>query len=163
MENQVELPNKRSLPSELIIEFCALILALLFAYTGIVKFYDWQASKLAMYNQVIPDWSKDLLLYGIPAIELVLSGLLLVPKFRRIGFIASTLLMGIFTAYVAWVWFGLAGRVPCSCGGIISSLSWGQHLILNLVFLGIAAVGWRSWEVGKYGVRRYGSLNDEMP
>ncbi len=151
MENQVELSNKRLFSSGIITEICALILALLFTYSGIAKLYDWQATKVAMYNQVIPDWSKDLLLYGIPTIELVLAVLLLVPKLRRIGFIASTMLMGFFSAYVAWVWFGLAGRVPCSCGGVISSLTWGQHLILNLVFLGISVVGWKSWEVGRYG------------
>jgi hypothetical protein len=27
------------------------------------------------------------------------------------------------------------GRIPCSCGGLISSLSWTQHLFFNLFFL----------------------------
>ncbi|WP_111672704.1 MauE/DoxX family redox-associated membrane protein [Algoriphagus litoralis] len=124
-----------------LVEVSALLLSFLYAYTAIAKIYDWQETKLAMYNQVVPDWSKDLLLFGIPGLEMVLAVMLLVPKFRRFGFRLSTLMMGLFTTYVAWVWFGLAGRVPCSCGGIISSLTWGQHLILNLVFLGISVFG----------------------
>ena len=108
----------------LVTEACSMLLAFVFAYTAIAKIYDWQETRLAMYNQVVPDWSKELLLYGIPGLELVLAVMLLVPKFRRIGFRISAMLMTVFTAYVAWVWLGLAGRVPCSCGGIISSLTW---------------------------------------
>ena len=129
-----------------------MILVFLFAYTAITKLYDWQGTKLAMYNQVIPEWSKELLLIGVPLVELVAAVLLLAPKFRESGFVLSTILLFAFTGYVLWVWIGLAGRVPCSCGGIISSLSWGEHLILNLVFLGISIIGWRSWEVGRQGL-----------
>jgi len=32
-------------------------------------------------------------------------------------------------------------RIPCSCGGIIAKLSWGQHLVFNLIFLGLALIG----------------------
>ncbi len=137
------------------IEGAALILAFVFVYTAIAKVYDWNATKLAMYNQVIPDWSKDLLLYGIPMMEVLVALMLLIPRWRFRGFLASLMLMLVFTGYVAWVWLGLAGRVPCSCGGIISSLTWGQHLILNLGLTGLAV-----WGVGSMGVWRYGSLGE---
>lgn len=127
----------------LIQEISSLLLSFLFGYTAIAKLYDWRATKLAMYNQVIPDWSKEVLLIGVPLLELVVSLFLLIPAWRKWGLKASILLMSVFTVYVAWVWLGLAGRVPCSCGGVISSLTWGQHLIFNLVFLGISIVGWR--------------------
>ncbi len=132
-----------------------MILAFVFVYTAIAKVYDWNATKLAMYNQVIPDWSKDLLLYGIPMMEVLVALMLLIPRWRFRGFLASLMLMLVFTGYVAWVWLGLAGRVPCSCGGIISSLTWGQHLILNLGLTGLAV-----WGVGSMGVWRYGSLGE---
>lgn len=138
---EIQVPN----PSKVAfgVEAAALILAFVFAYTAIAKVYDWQATKLAMYNQVIPDWSKDLLLYGIPLVEILVALMLLIPKWRAKGFLASLILMLAFSAYVAWVWFGLAGRVPCSCGGIISSLGWGQHLVLNLGLTGLSAWGMR--------------------
>ncbi|WP_416171535.1 MauE/DoxX family redox-associated membrane protein [Algoriphagus boritolerans] len=85
----------------------------------------------------------------LPVIEFVATITLLIPSFRRSGFILSIILMSAFTGYVAWVWLGFTERMPCTCGEIISSLTWGQHLILNLVFLGISVVGWRSWEIGR--------------
>jgi hypothetical protein len=128
--------------TSLLHEAAALILAFLFTSTAISKLYDWQATKLAMYNQVIPDWSKDILLVGVPAVELGVSALLLVPAWRKLGFQTSVFLLTLFTGYVAWVWLGLAGRVPCSCGGVISSLTWGEHLVFNLLFLGISYAGY---------------------
>lgn len=130
-------------PTSLIQEAAAWILAFLFTYTAISKIYDWQATKLALYNQLIPDWSKKILLFGIPGLELGISFLLLVPMFRKLGFQSSIFILSVFTGYVGWVWLGLAGRVPCSCGGVVSSLTWGQHLIFNLVFLGVSIVGLR--------------------
>lgn len=136
-------------------EAVSLILAFVFAYTAIAKVYDWNATKLAMYNQVIPDWSKDLLLYGIPMMEVVVALMLFIPRWRYRGFLVSLMLMLAFTGYVAWIWFGLAGRVPCSCGGIISSLTWGEHLVLNLGLTGLSV-----WGVGCIGVGRYGSMGE---
>ena len=130
-------------PKKLFIEGAALILAFVFAYTAIAKIYDWQSTRLVMYNQVIPDWSKDFLLYSIPLVELFVAFILLIPNWRKIGFLSSLILMLVFTGYVAWVWLGIADRVPCSCGGIISSLTWGQHLILNLGLTGLAI--WGTW------------------
>lgn len=140
-------------PTSLLSEALAGILAFLFSYTAISKLYDWQATKLAMYNQVIPDWSKEILLFVIPALELGVGLLLLVPAWRRMGFTASVFLLGTFTGYVAWIWIGLSDRVPCSCGGVISSLTWGQHLIFNLVFLVISIYGTWMERKGMTGIR----------
>lgn len=122
----------------------ALITALMFCYSAFVKLYDWRGNRVAMYQQILPDWSKDALVIGLPIIELIVGVLLLVPSGRKWGFPMATFLMGIFSFYVAWVWLGLGGKTPCSCGGIISSLSWGQHLIFNLIFLGFSLGGWMS-------------------
>lgn len=146
MMSKVQLLEKKGSKSGILLrEFSALVLAFLFAYTGIVKVYDWQATQLAIFNQAVPYWSKNLLLFGIPIVELGIAGMLLIPVWRRVGFLASFILMSAFTGYVAWVWLGFAGRIPCSCGGVISSLSWGQHLIFNLVFLTISLVGWKTY------------------
>jgi hypothetical protein len=52
--------------------------------------------------------------------------------------------MGAFTGYVALVLTGIFGRIPCSCGGIVSALGWGEHLILNIALLTIAILGYRA-------------------
>jgi hypothetical protein len=34
-------------------------------------------------------------------------------------------------------------NLPCSCGGIISKLSWKQHIIFNLFFIVLSVIGIR--------------------
>lgn len=123
-------------------EISALLLAFLFLYSGIAKLYDWKATKLAMFNQVIPEWSVLPLIYILPFLEILLAVLLLFPSLRFWGFLGSAILLSVFTGYVVYVWLGFADRVPCSCGGIISSMSWGQHVIFNFSFLLICLAGW---------------------
>ena len=131
----------------ILVEATAWLLAALFTYTAVSKVYDWKATKTALFNQVIPDWSKEILLYGLPGIEILVSILLLLPRFRKMGFMLSLLLMSLFTGYVGWIWLGWAPKVPCSCGGVLESMDWGTHLVFNLVFLGISILGY--WFMGK--------------
>ncbi len=128
-------------------EVFAWLMAMLFTYTAISKLYAWRETKFALYNQWFPELMTEVLLYGLPIVELAVAIFLLLPGLRRFGFMVSILLMLSFTGYVAWVWFGFAGRTPCSCGGVLSSLSWGEHLVFNLVFLGISMIGY--WSHGK--------------
>lgn len=128
----------------ILVEIIAWLLAALFTYTAVSKVYDWTGTRIAMYNQVFPVWMAEVLLYLLPSIEIVVAILLLVPNWRKIGLLMSVLLMVLFTGYVGWVWLGFTERVPCSCGGVLSSLDWGEHLVFNLVFLGIAVIGYWS-------------------
>lgn len=122
-------------------EVVAWVLALLFFYTGISKLIDWEGTVHHMYNQVFPYWISGILIYLLPFSELLIGLALLIPRFRSMGFLLSFLAMLAFTIYVGTVWIGLYGWVPCSCGGVISQMTWGEHLVFNLVFLGIAGVG----------------------
>ncbi|UZD23921.1 hypothetical protein PBT90_11030 [Algoriphagus halophytocola] len=133
---------KNSKLSETITEGISWVLAFLFAYTALSKIYDWKATKTAFYNQAIPDWSKEVILYVIPGIEILISVFLLLPKLRKTGLFSSMLLMGIFTGYVALVWIGWTAKIPCSCGGVLESFSWGEHLLFNLVILMISIMGY---------------------
>ena len=134
----------RKAHSAILVEIIAWLLAALFVYTAVSKVYDWQGTRLAMYNQVFPVWMADLLLYLLPLVEIILAILLLVPIWRNTGILVSVILMSLFTVYVAIVWLGFTDRVPCSCGGVLSSLDWGEHLVFNLGFLGIAVIGYWS-------------------
>ncbi|WP_439487820.1 MauE/DoxX family redox-associated membrane protein [Algoriphagus sp.] len=122
-------------------EGASLLLAAVFAYTAVSKVYDWSGTRMAMYNQVFPIGMAEVLLYVLPVVEMVVAVLLLVPGWRRTGLLLSVVLLSLFTGYVALVWMGFTERVPCSCGGVLSSLGWGEHLVFNLVCLGIAVWG----------------------
>ena len=126
----------------ILVEFIAWLLAALFVYTAVSKVYDWNGTVSAVNGQVFPDWMTLPLLYGLPIVEVALAVILLLPQTRRVALGISFLLMSVFTGYVALVLTGVFGRIPCSCGGILSSLDWNEHLIVNLVLTAIAAAGW---------------------
>jgi hypothetical protein len=114
---------------------------MLLGYTGFAKLVDFQGFRSAMQNQEIPfDWARELA-WAIPLVELVLVGLLLWHKTRIWGFIGSLALLSAFSTYVGLIWIGSFPRVPCGCAGIFDSMSWGAHLIVNLGFVAISAVG----------------------
>ncbi|UCS92302.1 hypothetical protein KZP23_16560 [Echinicola marina] len=116
-------------------------LAFLYTYTAISKWYDWQATELALYNQVFPEWLGTILLYSLPPAELALA-ILLVGK-RTVGpaLWLSLGLLTVFTGYIFLVLIGVFNRVPCSCGGVLSALGWEEHLVFNLTFIVINLIG----------------------
>ena len=129
-------------PAAILAETAAWLLVFLFAYTAVSKVYDWQGTRMAMYNQIFPNWMAEALLYVLPLTEIGLAVLLLVPSRRKLGLLLSVVLLSLFTGYVAVVWLGFTARVPCSCGGVLSSLGWGAHLVFNLVCLGVSCTGY---------------------
>jgi uncharacterized membrane protein YphA (DoxX/SURF4 family) len=105
-------------------EIICVLLAVVFAYTAFSKFFDWKETLNAFGNQVFPYPLAMVLARVIPALELVLAVLLLIPKYRKPALAMSTALLLAFSLYVGLVLTGIFGRVPCSCGGMISSLGW---------------------------------------
>ena len=77
--------------------------------------------------------------YTLPAGELLLSLLLLLKRTRLLGLYLSFALMALFTGYI-WLMLNYAYDLPCSCGGIISQLSWYDHLVLNSVLTGLTMI-----------------------
>ncbi|WP_200979870.1 MauE/DoxX family redox-associated membrane protein [Echinicola sp. 20G] len=116
-------------------EVLTYILAFVYTYTAISKWYDWEATKWSIYNQVFPEWSSVIVLYTLPAIELVLALLLLNGRTRLLALWISLFLLSIFTAYIGMIMLGVFQRVPCSCGGVISALGWNEHLVFNFFLL----------------------------
>jgi uncharacterized membrane protein YphA (DoxX/SURF4 family) len=111
------------------------------------KVYDFEGTRQAMHNQVFPNSVANFLLYFIIITELVLGMMLLFKPTQVVGIYGVFVMMMLFTLYVALVYFRIFDRVPCSCGGILPSIGWGEHLVLNLFLLGIAWIG--VWRRGK--------------
>ena len=78
----------------------------------------------------------------ITFIELCVALLIAWPKTRLKGLYGALALMLLFTGYTVAILF-FAPYTPCSCGGVISLLSWEQHLIFNIVFLLLSVLGTR--------------------
>ncbi len=127
----------------LIIDTIVFLLFIMFIYTGFSKCFDFEGYKVAMHNQPFPDWLSDFLIWVLPPVEITIAGLLFFEKTRRNGLWASMMIMLLFTLYIVLILFRLFPKVPCSCGGVIKSLTWTQHLFFNLFFLTISFIGYK--------------------
>lgn len=136
--NKVETENRlfmKQLPS--------ILLLVLWTYTGFDKMIRWEASRKSFHNQTFPAELAEVLAYTIPIVELLIALLLLFSVTRWWGYLSSILLLTIFTTYVGLIWVGAFPRVPCNCAGVLESLGWAEHFVLNLICIGIAIWGFR--------------------
>lgn len=118
----------------------ALLIAL-FVYTAVSKLSDIATFRGQMLNQPLPKTVTTVLIWLVPASELLAATLLAIPPLRLLGLYLSLLLMTTFTAYVALVLANTLAYVPCSCGGIMRSLSWQAHLAINICFTLLSLAG----------------------
>jgi len=116
------------------------LLIILWIYTGISKLGEQFNFMYQLRKQPFFENIALLLSYAVPIIELIVAVLLVIKKLRAIGLWASFILMMSFTIYVAFV-LSFAKQLPCQCGGIIDSLDWKQHLILNIILTIISLIG----------------------
>jgi putative oxidoreductase len=131
--------NDQKKPKEILTFGCAVLLVGLWAYAGLDKLFSiqrfteqMQLSPLVFFKTLAP-----VLAILVPLIELLLAALLYVERSRYVGFLCSFLLLLSFEIYLMGLL--LSGLdLPCTCGGIISKLSWKGHLWFNAFFMVIA-------------------------
>jgi hypothetical protein len=111
----------------------ALLLALLLLYAAIYKLYDYKTFVSQLNGSPLLHNYSNILAWLVPGIEIIIAGLLFYPRTRLIGLYSSFFLMLFFTVYV-YVLPRLYTNPGCSCGGIISKLSWQGHFYFNLFF-----------------------------
>jgi hypothetical protein len=128
-------------------EILTILLVLLFSYTAVSKFLDYDKFVFQMRLAPVPvmAWLAPILGWLVPIIEMILviglSLSLFIPRFLRRSLAASVALLSLFEIYI--VAMLLTGHhLPCTCGGIISTMSWQQHLVFNAAFilLGVLAI-----------------------
>ncbi|WP_332243886.1 MauE/DoxX family redox-associated membrane protein [Flavivirga spongiicola] len=76
----------------------------------------------------------------IPSLEILISLLILIPRFRLLGMYAAFSLMVMFTAYI-FIILNFSNDIPCSCGGVLEKLGWTEHLTFNIAFVLLAFTG----------------------
>ncbi|WP_428331594.1 MauE/DoxX family redox-associated membrane protein [Mucilaginibacter sp.] len=111
------------------------LLAILLIYAAASKLFQYDTFRIQLHKQPLPSGLADILVLAIPALELCCAGLLLSRRLRAWGLFLSLGLLGIFTGYIALVLLHWWSRTPCSCGGILSHLSWTMHLAFNYAFI----------------------------
>ena len=113
--------------------------ALLFIYAATSKLLDFNTFRIQLGQSPLLSAFADWVSISIPGIEITISIILLIPKFRLLGLYASYLLMSMFTTYIHII-INYSSFVPCSCGGILQKMTWNQHLIFNMVFIILALI-----------------------
>ncbi len=112
----------------------------LFIYTATSKLLDFGQFKIQLGQSPIITAYADWVAWGIPLTELLIAGLFLFPKLIRTAFYSSYSLMTMFTTYIFLI-LNFSDYIPCSCGGVLEKMGWTEHIVFNLIFIVIAAIG----------------------
>jgi hypothetical protein len=131
------IPNALKLSKQSIIETITSLLVFLFLYTALSKFVDHALFVEVLGKSPLLGSIKNLVSWTIPITEIILVVLLIIPKTRLRGLWGSLALLSLFTMYLIYMVI-FTPKLPCSCGGVISNLSWGQHIFLNITFIGLS-------------------------
>ncbi|SFO92321.1 Methylamine utilisation protein MauE [Chitinophaga sp. YR627] len=123
-----------------VLETIRLLFILLFVYTAVSKFLDYENFRAVIGQSPLLTRFAPVLAIVVPVAEIVIALLLVLPRYRRTGLYASFAMMMLFTTYII-VLMTLAEKVPCSCGGVISRMTWTQHLYFNIFFVLLAFLG----------------------
>jgi uncharacterized membrane protein YhaH (DUF805 family) len=124
--------------------FYHLILAILvvfFAYTAFHKMLGWEDFADQMRNQPMPLWLSGMLAVIVPTLSIIIAVLLVLRSTRLTGFVMAFALLLCFDFYVTAIILELFPYVPCSCAGISSRLSWGEHLAIDVSLTLLAGAG----------------------
>lgn len=125
-----------------IIQILSCLLILLFTYAAIGKIISHRVFYIELLRFPWLSGVAGFLSWCIPSIELIAVALLFFPKTVLYGLYASAMLLIMFTGFLIWM-VAFNANLPCSCGGVIAQLSWKQHIVFNLFFLGFAVTGIR--------------------
>ncbi|RAJ80183.1 methylamine utilization protein MauE [Chitinophaga dinghuensis] len=117
---------------EVFIEIVAYLVTALFLYTGIMKLREYDVFKWVISSSPILHSVAPVVARVVPVLEIVVSLLLVVPATRKTGLYAAFIMMVGFTIYIGGLLI-LSSKLPCSCGGVLESMSWSQHLVFNIV------------------------------
>jgi uncharacterized membrane protein YphA (DoxX/SURF4 family) len=114
----------------------------LFIYAASSKLLDFEAFRAQIGKSPLIMSYAGTIAWLIPSIEIVVALLFLFPRLQYIALYLSYSLMLLFTLYISFILM-FSPYVPCSCGGILSSLGWKEHLVFNVTFTLLAIVGVR--------------------
>lgn len=119
---------------KLYIEIPAALFVLLWVYAALSKLLDYQTFKTQLGKSPLITEFAGLAAVIVPVAELIIAGLLVLNRTRLVGFYASFFLMTVFTGYLIAI-LNFSYHIPCSCGGILGSLGWKEHIVFNFFFI----------------------------
>lgn len=128
-----------------------LLLLTLWILVAVDKLMNFDVFQAGILRQPFSDNLGYVLIYLLPMLESLIILFLLSPPMRYYGLLLSLLLMTIFTIYVGLALAGIWEQLPCSCGSVISGLTWKQHFFFNLFFTAVSAAGFYLMKLQRSG------------
>lgn len=121
-------------------EIAASLLVILFIYAGLSKLMNYSEFNFQLGRSPYISGIAGFVAWFMPAAEIVTALLLTFQRTRLFGFYTSFFIMMLFTGYI-YAMLHYSPYLPCSCGGVLSMMSWDQHLYFNIFFVLVAATG----------------------
>lgn len=130
------------------IEIIRVFFILLLVYAAITKLLDFEKFQIQLGQFPYISQFAGVIALAVPILEILIALLFFPYKYTIVGFYASLVLMLMFTGYIVAV-LSFSTTIPCSCGGVIATFSWKEHLTFNIACAVIALFGiwfWRNKE-----------------
>jgi uncharacterized membrane protein YphA (DoxX/SURF4 family) len=125
---------------KIILEVICFLFVLLFLYAAFTKLLDYQKFTVQVGQSPLLTGFGDTIPWLVISLEILVAGMLMIPRTRLVALFASFSLMTMFTAYIVAI-LNFSPYVPCSCGGVLEKLGWTEHLIFNGVFMVFGLLG----------------------
>lgn len=107
-------------------------LIFLFFFIACSKLLRYHAFYDSIMAQPLPWFLQMLVIYTLPYTLLLISILLLIPRFKLLGLYAAFIFIGIVSIYIVLILCHLFPRIPCSCGGLYTDITWTNQLLINV-------------------------------
>lgn len=133
------MSNLRKYKNSAVLAICFLLFVLFF-YAAVSKLIEYEQFETQLLASPLLGNFAEWIAWVIPAVEIIVSLMLFVPRLRLIALHASFYLLFIFTTYIFLI-LNFSDSIPCSCGGVLEDLGWTEHLIFNIVFIFLALMG----------------------
>lgn len=118
----------------------SVLFAVLFVYAGTSKLLTYDEFQTQIAQSPLISNHGWWISWSIPSIEIIIAALLFVPRFQLVAYYGAFFMMFAFTLYIGLM-LAFTPDLPCSCGGILSSMGWKGHLVFNISFTVLAVIG----------------------
>jgi uncharacterized membrane protein YphA (DoxX/SURF4 family) len=130
----------RRINRPIVLDIIKVLFTMLFVYAATMKLVDHDLFEAQIGKSPLIIYHAWWLSWVVPIVEIVISMALFVPRIELIALYAFFFMMFLFTGYIAFL-LTFSPYVPCSCGGVLSSMGWTEHLIFNIGFTLLSVLG----------------------
>jgi len=121
-------------------EIISALFIILFAYAALSKILDFEKFQVELGKSPILSAFSSILAFFVPGFELLVALLLILKRCQYWALYVSFGLMIVFSAYIIII-LNFSYYIPCTCGGVLENMTWDQHLVFNIGFAVLGAMG----------------------